>query len=733
MPRVRFHKSAIVKQHDEQDCGPACLCSICRHHGVNISIARVRELAGTNANGTSLYGIVRAANSLGLKATALSGERKDLETSCLENSVQLPFIALIATPLGMAHFVVVYGITPHHCFIIDPAQGKRRLPIATFFSQWLGVIAAFEGTPSAQEDENPISLLRFSSSLIKNNLGYLIITISISLALTLSSIASAFLFQYLIDDIVMNFTSWNRDQLLGDLASACGLVALLYLIQACLTSIRARAASKLSNKLDFEIISQSFSRLICLPVHFFTLYKSGEVLSRFADTAKIRDAISLVAMSVFVNALMLIIGSFVLIRLSWQLALISFILFLAYTFTALLFSNRFSRANHYLMENNAQLQSRLKENIDGIEALKTFGQENQAQEKLLNALEDVLEQSFRLSMLSANQNVIVNTLFSIATVGIVWVGALEISNGELTLGTLIAFNSLVGYFIEPVQQLVGLQPAVQAAIVAFRRLSDILNAAPEDLSPSLTTLNEYSPISFSDVWFRYGAEDFALKNINLEVAPGEKLAITGESGSGKTTLARMIPSLYIPEKGTIKFGDHPQSTLNRASIREQIGYLAQEPSLFSGTIRENLTFGDPRFSDEEIAKVCNACELTQFLNAMPQGLDTVLSEKGSNLSGGQRQRIALARALLRSPQILVLDEATSNLDCATEKSIVEMLLSLKETTVIMVSHRLSAITSCNRIVHLEHGQISETGSHADLLKAKGGYYRLWRAQTPSPV
>ena len=342
-----------------------------------------------------------------------------------------------------------------------------------------------------------------------------------------------------------------------------------------------------------------------------------------------------------------------------------------------------------------------------------------------------LKKVFNGGVLSLSQQTITMFVAVVGELVILWVGVAYVIKGELTLGELITFNALLGYFIEPIKNLINLQPSIQTAVVAADRLGEILDITPE-YNYEHEQLNDkikFDKISISNLDFRYGTRELVLKDINLEICRGEKIAFVGESGSGKTTLANLLVRLYEQEKGSIKLDSIDIREFSIKQIRDNISYISQNTFLFSGTIRENLLFGNSDVSDDDISQVCKICELEEYINSLPLKFNTRIEENGKNLSGGQKQRLAIARALLKKPEILIMDEATSNLDYVTERSIEKTINNFsKNMTTIIIAHRLSTIKDCDKIFVLRNAQIVETGNHRDLLNQRGYYYQLWNGQ-----
>jgi len=342
---------------------------------------------------------------------------------------------------------------------------------------------------------------------------------------------------------------------------------------------------------------------------------------------------------------------------------------------------------------------------------------------------------YKGNVMDNNRSTISALISSLGTIVLFWIGVLEVARGTLTLGTLITFNALSVYFLNPFVNLIGLQSEIQTALVATERLNDIMGLEQEELSAGLRLPNLKKDITLKNVNFRYGNRHLVLNNISFSIKKGQKIGIVGESGSGKTSLAKLLLALYEPEAGNIFFDNTEMRQLNKEFLRDRISYLPQELFFFADSVMNNLKLGNKEATISEINEVCKKCAIHDYIKSLPSQYDTLLEENGRNLSGGQKQMLAMARALLKKPDILILDEATSNLDSITESIIEKVIFELtkEEITCIIIAHRLRTIVDCDKILVMEKGIIIESGTHKELLDNKNKYYTYWKEQMQTRI
>ena len=731
----------IRLQHDERDCGATCLCIICDNYGLYIPIAKSRLLTKTDRNGTNLYGLIDGATKLGFIAEALSGSPQELLEGINNKEISFPFIAHTVSQNAILHYIVVFGIKNGKFIIADPARGKYTLTENDFFDIWTGYIATFEKSDTFQTTRQiQKHSLRFFQ-LLHSQVPTLTGILFLSMIVAAIGIIGAFVFQIIMDSMgAQNQTNgialWLENHL-GiegnlNLTLIFASLIILYILYAILQIIRGYLIASVSRKLDISLSLSYYNHLIELPISSIQLRNTGEYLSRFSDISNIRQAISGATVTLLFDSLMVLACGGILAIQNPKLFGIALIMVIIYAIIVLFYRKPIERRNRNVMEQNAHVQSWFKESVDGIETLKASVAEIHAKNRARYHIHSFINAVFRTSILSVSQDVLAGLIEMVGTVSILWTGFSMVLDGKLSVGALITFYALLAYFTEPIKNLIELQPMLQTATVALDRLNDVMDTSSESLDngadlPDNLPVNEWK---VNHLNFRYGNEKLTLENVSLVIQEGEKIALVGESGSGKSTLAKLFLRFYEPESGEIFCDGNNIQTKSLLSLRRSVAYVSQNTFFFSDTIKNNLKLANPTISDDEIVKACQLSHIHNLITTLPMGYDTPLDENASNLSGGQKQRLAIARALLQKPKLLILDEATSQLDSITEAGIKDTIFnSQEELTCIIIAHRLSTIQACDRIYVMENGKIVENGEHKDLLKKDGLYANLWKHNT----
>lgn len=721
-----------IKQHDITDCGAACLATICKQNGYNIGISKIREIAGTDKQGTNVYGVIKAAEALGFSAKGVKGDK-----NAFFSEFPLPCIAHVIVDGNLLHYVVIHKITEKQIVIADPGVGIVKLKPEEFFGeiyengkppkyQWSGVlILLMKSNDFQKEDESKGLFQRFIHLLLPHK--KLIIHIFIaSLIYTILGILAAFYFKVLVDDILPNY-------LIKTLATLSIGIIVLNVFKILLNAFRTHLLLYLSQKLDIALLLGYYRHVLELPMNFFGTRKVGEIVSRFNDASKVRDAISGATLTIMIDTLMALAGAIILYMQNAQMFGIAIIMVILYLIIVVTFNKWYQRLNRKQMEDNAQLTSYLVESLNGIETVKAYNAERKVNRETEIKFVKLLKSIFNLSWVSNLQSSLKIFVELVGGVVILWVGSVCVIKGQITIGQLITFNSLLVYFLDPVKNLINLQPQMQTAVVAADRLGEILDLEAEKVENERKKLCPDSlsgDIVFKDVSFRYGTRQLVLEDINLTIKKGQKVAFVGESGSGKTTLSKLLLHLYKAESGNILINDNNIEDIQIEKLREKIAYISQETFLFSGSILDNLSLGLDYATMDDVIEATKSAQAHDFINELPLRYETRLEENGANLSGGQRQRLSIARAMLKKPDILIMDEATSNLDAITEKQLDKTISEYSENmTTIFIAHRLSTIKNCDQIFVMDKGRIIERGTHEELKRLGGKYSMLAKQQS----
>lgn len=651
-------KYYCIKQHDITDCGAACLATICKQNDYKIGITRIREVAGTDKQGTNVYGIIKAAETLGFSAKGVKGDKE-----AFFSEFPLPCIAHVIMDGNLLHYVVIHKITKKQVVIADPGAGIVKLTPEEFFGdvhkegkppkyQWSGVLILLVKSESFQTgDETKGLFQRFIHLLLPQK--KLIIHIFIaSLIYTILGILAAFYFKVLVDDIL-------PDSLMKTLTTLSIGIIVLNIFKVILNAFRTHLLLYLSQKLDIALLLGYYRHVLELPMNFFGTRKVGEIVSRFNDASKVRDAISGATLTIMIDTLMAVAGAVILYLQNVQMFGITVIMVVLYLIIVLAFNKWYEQLNRKQMEDNSQLTSYLVESLNGIQTVKAYNAERKANRETEIKFVKLLKSIFDLSWVSNLQSSLKIFVELVGGVVILWVGSVCVIKGQITIGQLITFNSLLVYFLDPVKNLINLQPQMQTAVVAADRLGEILDLEAEKGENERKKLCPDSlsgDIVFKDVSFRYGTRQLVLEDINLTIKKGQKVAFVGESGSGKTTLSKLLLHLYKAESGNILINDNNIEDIQIEKLREKIAYISQETFLFSGSILDNLSLGLDYATMDDVIEATKSAQAHDFINELPLRYETRLEENGANLSGGQRQRLSIARAMLKKPDILIMDE-----------------------------------------------------------------------------
>jgi len=488
----------------------------------------------------------------------------------------------------------------------------------------------------------------------------------------------------------------------------------------------------LGERFLFDLRVQIYDYLQRLSLSFFERTSTGELMSRVTnDVNALEQFVTHGTALTAVDLLRLVGAIVVLFLLHWQLALLVIIPVPLLAVGLRAFNTRvrpvYRRVRHRLGDINAQLQ----DNLAGMKVIQAFGQEERALQRFATESEEYYQARVKGIWYWSTFFPAMSFLASLGTVIVLGAGSVMVVKGSLSLGTLVAFLAYMASFYEPINRLTEVDDIFQQAIAAGERIFELLDTSPdiEDAPGAIDLPPIRGEVAFDDVHFDYGTGEEVLHDVDFHMAPGEVVALVGPSGAGKTSVANLLCRFYDPIHGRIAVDGHDLRQVNLASLRRQVAVVLQDTFLFNSTVRDNLLYGKPGATDEEIVAAAKAAYAHEFVESLPQGYDTEVGERGVKLSGGQKQRLALARAILADPRILILDEATSSVDAEAEYLIQQALESvLRGRTALVIAHRLSTIRNADKIIALEEGRIVEVGGHHELLERGGLYSQLYRRQ-----
>lgn len=710
---------SFIPQQDEKDCGVACIAMILKQYKSEVPIHKLRELSGTDLEGTTAFGLKKCIEKLNFNCQAIQADQAVWH----EKELPLPLIAHVVIDNTFMHYVVVYGVKGDTLLIADPGRGKLKKSIDEFAQEWTGVLLLTTPAADYRPSKEKVAGLSSFLPILWQQRVLIFHIILAALFITLFGIASSYYFQGILDFFIPNQAMSTLNIV------SVGLIA-VYLFKVLFEYSRNYLLVILGQRMSMAVMLHYFKHVLTLPLNFFATRKSGEIISRFLDANKIIDALASATLSVFLDiGMVLIVGTTLAIQ-NGPLFVITLASLPVYLIAILAFVRSYEKANQAEMVAGATLNSSIIESLKGIETIKAYNGEETVYQRVDREFIQLMKTSFKTVTLDNVQQGIKQAIQLVSSALILWLGSYYVINGSISIGQLITYNALLVFFTDPLQNIINLQVKMQTAQVANKRLNEIF-AIPsekdrEKPAKEFSTNIFQQGIQLNEVSFSYTMKAPTLTDITCTIPAKSKLAIVGVSGSGKSTLAKLLVNFYTPTKGQIRYGKVNALDIHSQELRQHVTYVPQESFFFSGTILENLTFGlDTTPPFEQILEACEQVQLTAFIDQQPLRYETLLEEGGTNLSGGQRQRLAIARALLQDSDILILDEATSGLDTLLEHAIIQNLLKLEDKTILFIAHHLSLAKACQQILVMHDGRLVEQGTHEELRCNQGMYQRLW--------
>ncbi|MGL4189049.1 MAG: type I secretion system permease/ATPase [Sphaerotilus sulfidivorans] len=686
-------------------------------HGIAADEAQLRHQHGREP--FDLQRLLLAAQQLGLNARAVRQDPRRLARA------PLPAVARDAA----GRFFVVARIEgaaalpagtelPGSTRVLIQRAGEPPAVIALeeLLRTWTGELILFTSKASFSGQMAKFDFTWFIPAVVKYR-RLLAEILLISLVLQLIGLATPLFFQVVMDKVLVNHAMQTLNVI------AIGLICAM-VFEALLSGIRTWVFAHTSSKIDVELGARLFRHLLNLPLAYFQSRRVGDSVARIRELENIRSFLTGNVMTLVLDLLFSFVFLGVMLWYSVTLTLVVLASIPVYLLLSLVFTPVIRRRLEDKFNKGAENQSFLVETISGIDTVKSMAVEPRWIQKWDQQLAAYVSSGLAVTNVATVAGGGVTLTSKLVTAAIMWIGATLVIDKQLTVGELVAFNMLAGQVSSPILRLAQLWNDFQQVGISMSRLGDILNTHPEVAGQKTRLPRLQGVIEFDQVSFRYrpDAAD-VLRQVSLKARPGEVIGIVGRSGSGKSTLTRLVQRLYVPDRGRVLVDGQDLAIIDTPSLRQQIGVVLQENTLFNRSVRDNIALAHPAAPIELVMQAAKLAGAHEFICELPEGYDTVVGEHGTGLSGGQRQRIAIARALITNPRILIFDEATSALDYESEKIIHDnMRLICQGRTVLIIAHRLSAVRGANRIVVMERGQIAEVGSHEELLRNPRGIY-----------
>ena len=714
-----MNKIKKIRQHDQADCGAACLVSVAACHGLHLPLSKVREMASTDKTGTNVMGIIEAAEKMGLIARGVKGPFDALP------GAPTPSIAHVVLRNQICHFVVLVACGKHHIKYMDPAHGSIvKTSHEAFRRIWTGVLIIISpsATFSKAKEEIPV-LIRFINLArpFKKIIWQALVGAVVYSLLGLST--------SLYVQKIMDFVLVNQNINLLNLMS-CAMIILL-IIRNLTSYFKNLFLLKTGHQIDCGLMMGYYRHLLTLPQRFFDSMRTGEILSRMSDAIKIRFFINHTIVDLVVSLITILLTLTAMALLSWQLCLLAGLVIPVYGGIYIVYDMLNRSILRRTMEKAADLESQLVDTIRAQGTVRRFNLQDYAYSNTESRFIDLIRVNFRGGLISIRVSEAGDFFSGLITIVILWIGSLRVMQTMLSPGELMSFYAMLGYLMGPVRSLTGMNRIIRDATIAADRLFQILDLEGEkNQNTGIGITRITHDIHFQNVEFRYGSRPLLFKGLNFSVPRSAMTGIVGKSGCGKSSIASLLMGIYPPRKGRILVNNCDINQFNKNHLRQVLAMVPQQPELLTGNILDNISPGEKYPDTDRIMQISEQTGLTEFLNGLPGGFYTELGEQGFTLSGGERQRIAIARALYRRPEILILDEFTSALDSEAEQEMIKLIHSMKSQgmTLIVISHKLQIVRQADHIILINDGKVSESGHHDKLYGSGGQYRQFWEQQ-----
>lgn len=699
----------FVLQHSEEDCGAACLATIAKYYGRDYNISRMREFVGTGQLGSTLFGLRKGAEKLGFNAQAGKATAELLEHI---NEVPLPMII----HWQGRHWVVLYGKKRNQYIVADPTVGIRYLTLSELMAGWsdgVMLILEIDDIQSLPESDRTNGFSRFFQRILPYK-KIVIEIVFINLAIGLLSLAIPFLIQILTDDILIR----QDTDFLTRIAIA---VIIINLFTSVFELIQFNLISHLIQRLELGLILDFTRQMLRLPLSYYEARRSGEIVSRLQDIRQINQLVTQLIANVPSQFFIAVVSLSLMLFYSEKLTIFAVVISGLMLISTIITFPGLKNKTQFLMIVEAENHGFLVENFKGAMTLKTINGIPAVWEDLQRRFGNLAHLKFRRLQIGILNGVFSRFVSAISVIVLLWFGSRLVINQELTIGQLLAFNTMNSYVGRFLVTVVGFANEFTSVQVAVRRVTEIIDTTPETRGEKAwAKFNDDGDIICQNISFSYPGRSNLLSDFSATIPGGKVTAIIGESGCGKSTLIKLIAGLYIITSGNIRYGVFNQADIALDCLRQQLILVPQDTHFWSQSIIENFRLAAPQISFAEIVTACQIAGADRFISELPDKYSTVLGEFGANISGGQKQRLAIARAIATNPNILILDESTSNLDPILEAEVLENIFNHRQgKTTILISHRPQVILQTEHLILLDKGHLVLEGNPQELAQIPG--------------
>ena len=685
-------KKLVVLQEGNKDCGVCCLLSIIRYYNGNISLNKLMEMTKTTKNGTTFYNLSEAASKIGMasKAYYVDDFNNISVYSC-------PFISQVIRN-GYTHFVVVYKISKDKLLIMDPALGSLYMSREKFLNIWTSYIMMFEKVKILPnyKDEKYINKLLYG--LILNNKKIIVNCLLLTLMFCFLTIGYSVYLKVMIDKVL------NQDKYLLIVISLIFFIVILF--RSLTNLFRNQMLSYFNMKVDISLFLNSFKRILLLPYNYYKNKTTGEIISRVNDLSYIKQIISQLLTTVFLDIVLLLFSLVCLYFINSKMFVISFFIAILYVIIIFIYP-RFIKTKIYESQAEvAKVNSYLVESISGLETIKGLRCEKMVNDRLESFYTKAQATIFDYNIISNGVLFLKDLIFYVGVLLINYVGCVDIMNGNFTVGSLLTFNTILGYFLNPLQNFIDLADDYVYVRGVFKRANGLYEVKLDDLE-SKNGLRVEGDISFNNLDFSFNGKDQILKSIKIEFKAKEKILLLGNSGSGKSTLLKILYKYYDVSRGMVLVNGIDINDFSISDIRDDIIYVSQNETLYTGSIKDNILLNrDIDYKD--FLDMCCYLEVDNIIKDNLLGYDFLLEENGANISGGERQRIILARALFKKGNVILIDEGLSQMDIDLERRVLKRIFSIfKDKMIIVVSHRFNNMDLYDKVFKLKDGMVDD--------------------------